>query len=351
MGKILVLGGTGAMGAHLVQILSSTNDCYISSRKHHIKDDTSSVHYILGNAHDLTFLSKVLREGWDAIIDFMLYSTQEFESKLNLFLTHTKQYVFISSSRVYDNFEGLIIEESNRLLDTCKDLQYLQSDEYALAKARQENLLLNSGCDNWTIIRPYVTYSENRFQLGPLEKEYWLYRAINNKPIVFSRDISDKYTTLTYGKDVAKGIASIVGVKEAYGNVFHITHPSSLKWKDVVEIYSMTLSKLLKRKVTIQYIDAWEPSLGGSKYQVLYDRLYDRKFDNSKISRFVDLSSFVHPAIGLELCLKEFVANPVFLPVSYKSEAFKDRISYCHSSISSIPGIKNKLKYLYERYL
>ena len=40
-------------------------------------------------------------------------------------------------------------------------------------------------------------------QLGVLEKELWLYRALNGRTIVFSKDIAEKSTTLTYGYDVA----------------------------------------------------------------------------------------------------------------------------------------------------
>lgn len=53
----------------------------------------------------------------------------------------------------------------------------LSIDEYAITKAHQENLLINSKNKNWTIIRPYITYSEQRLQLGTFEKEDWLYRA------------------------------------------------------------------------------------------------------------------------------------------------------------------------------
>ena len=65
-----------------------------------------------------------------------------------------------------------------RLLDVSHDSIYLKTDEYALAKARQEDILRKSGKNNWTIIRPYITYSESRLQLGVLEKEAWLYRAL-----------------------------------------------------------------------------------------------------------------------------------------------------------------------------
>lgn len=53
----------------------------------------------------------------------------------------------------------------------CRDEDYIKTDEYALQKARQENILLGSKYKNWTIIRPYITYNKERLQLGVLEKK------------------------------------------------------------------------------------------------------------------------------------------------------------------------------------
>ena len=85
----------------------------------------------------------------------------------------------------YANENGRITEKSKRLLDVCTDEEYLKTDEYALTKVRQENILLSSGKKNWTIIRPYITYNVERLQLGVYEKENWLYRALHGRSIVF----------------------------------------------------------------------------------------------------------------------------------------------------------------------
>ena len=79
-----------------------------------------------------------------------------------------------------------------------------------LAKARQEDLLFNSGNNNWTIVRPYITYSENRFQLGIYEKEGWLNRALSGNDIIFSRDIGDCITTPIRHSIVLKDLMFII---------------------------------------------------------------------------------------------------------------------------------------------
>lgn len=52
------------------------------------------------------------------------------------------------------------------------DSQYVQSDGYAIAKAKQEDILRNSDFINWTIVRPYITYLDARLQLVFLKKNY-----------------------------------------------------------------------------------------------------------------------------------------------------------------------------------
>lgn len=60
------------------------------------------------------------------------------------YTTHPNEESFyFSSARVYANSD-VLTEDSQRLLDSNIDLQYVQSDEYAIAKAKQEDILRNS---------------------------------------------------------------------------------------------------------------------------------------------------------------------------------------------------------------
>ena len=139
--NILVLGGTGAMGVHLVELLSQRGDAvWVTSRRE--RPSRKNVTYVRGDAHDNDFLQTLLvGRRWDAIVDFMVYRTGEFRHRMPQLLAATAQYVFLSSSRVYADSAEPITEDSPRLLDVSTDATYLKTDEYALAKARQENAL------------------------------------------------------------------------------------------------------------------------------------------------------------------------------------------------------------------
>ena len=352
MSKILILGGTGAVGTHLVSLFENTdNEVWVTSRRK--RADRSNVKFIQGNAHDMNFLKKVLNQPVDIIVDFMIYTTLEFKNRVNFLLDSCYQYVYLSSARVYSNEDEIITEKTLRLLDVCKDKAYLETDEYALTKARQENVLKASDKNNWNIIRPYVTYSEDRLQLGVMEKESWLYRALHGRSIVFSKDIASKITTLTYGFDVARGIAAIIGKKETLGEAFHITAKSK-SWTEILAIYLSVIESKTGNKPKVFYLDKNErltyrkPNIG--IWQVLVDRLYDRIFDNSKIAKFIDVDSFMQVDGGLTKSLEEFIDHPNFKFINWRSEAYYDKLTHEHASLSEMETLKQKVKYIIYRY-
>jgi len=349
--KILILGGTGAMGAHLVELIAKEgHETFVTTRSK--REPRGNLHYIQGNARDIGFLEVNLKQKWDAVVDFMVYTTPEFKNRVDLLLGATKQYIFLSSARVYANSEGPITETSDRLLDVSKDEEYLATDEYALTKARQEDILKRSGKSNWTIIRPYITYSENRLQLGVLEKEAWLYRAVKGRTIVFSRDISYKVSTLTYGLDVSKGILNIIGKNGALGEAFHITLNENIIWRDVLAIYLDVLENNLgfRPKVLLNELNEFR-KIHFSKYQIVYDRLYNRQFNNHKIERFIDNGTFKPVAEGLTSCLTDFLATGKFEAIDWKLEALKDKQTKERTPLKEIKGYKQKISYLIHRYI
>ena len=344
------MGGTGAMGLHLKNsLLDLGHDVYITSRKKY--KSSANLTYLLLDAKSDEFVEYIKINHFDVIVDFMIYSTKSFTDRVKYLQEATHQYIFISSARVYANSKKEIREDNPRLLDTIKDQSYLDSDEYAIAKARQENVLFDSSMNNWTIIRPYITFSRDRLQLGFLEKEEWLFRALNNKPIIFSKEVISKITTMTDGHDVSKAITSIIGERGSLGQAFHITHSKSILWQDVVDVYLKELKKsgIDDVKIILQSNDEinWHESFR----QIEYDRMYNRKFNNEKISQYIDVNSFSDPLNSLGDYLQEFLEKLDFKTINWKSEAKKDKACKVHSSILEIQGIKNKVKYVLFRYL
>ena len=347
--EILVLGGTGAMGIPLVRILAQENSVYVTTRKY--APSEHNITYIQGNAKNLTFLRDVLSQRrWNAVVDFMVWG-EGFEQVAPLFLDATNQYVFISSARVYAQTDEPITEKTPRLLDVSKDSEFLKTNEYALAKAREEDILRNSGRTNYTIIRPSITYNNHRLQLGVFEKEAWLYRALHGRSIVFSKDIADKLTTMTWGDDVAACIASVVGNDKSLGQAFHATCSESLRWSDVLDIYCRVLEEHLGHRPRVVMTDkSTKFSFQASKYQIIYCRYFNRTFDNSKIGQYTDVTKFCHAENGLSKCLRNFLARPQFKPIDWTMEAINDKAAGEFSPLTEMPSLGAKLSYVCYRF-
>lgn len=338
------------MGVPLVSLLSEKNEVWVTSRS--VRAAQGNVHYIQGDAQSRDFLLSQLRiRRYDAVIDFMVRSKENLESVLTEILRATNQYIFISSARVYAQSEAPITENTPRLLDISTDEEFLRTEEYSLAKAREEDLIINHGLKNWTIIRPSVTYNDYRLQLGAFEKEGWLYRALHGRSIVFSEDLAGKITTMTSGNDVARGIAAIVGDHRAFGEVFQITSPKSLLWRDVLSIYLEVLENYLNAHVKVCWTKEtvyWQ--FPEQIYRLKYCRLYNRRFDNRKVGQFIDTDSFASPEQGLKDSLTHFLKQPKFQHMDWRLEGIHDRLSGENTPLDEIPSLTGKITYLAYRY-
>ena len=351
--KICLLGGTGTIGTYLQELLKKEegDNIFVTTRNKSAKD-IKNIHFLHGNAKDIQFV-KSLDNNFDVVVDFMSYKTDEFANRVAMLLNKTKHYVFLSSARVFAN-DKVITEESPRLLDVSKDKQYLETDEYALTKARQEDILNSCNKRNYTIIRPYITYGKERLQLSVLEKEEWLFRALTNRSIVFCKELANKSTTLTDSRDVAKSIFKILrgGGK---GETINITNDYSITWAQVLDIYVEELTKALGEIPNIswvtldKFVELYRPGI--SKYQITVDRMFNRVFDNGKLSNIIDTKLFVHPEDGVRLCITSFLDNPHFRYVNWRKEAYIDCQIKERVSLNDIKGLKNIIKYYYNRYI
>ncbi len=348
----LLLAGTGAMGTSLINVLSrdESNTIIVTTRSK--RANYGNVIYMQGNAKEISFLDTLLDKEYDAIFDFLVYSTTELENRIHKLLDHTKQYFFFSSSRCYANSMSPITEESPRLVDVCSDIEYIATDEYALAKGREENILFSANQKNWTIIRPYITYNKYRLQLGVYEKENWLKRALDGRTIVFPKDISEKKTTLTYGQDVAEVLFRLVGNEKAFGEAFHIVTNEVYKWGEILELYLDVIENKIGTRPKVKIIDdslglqeVWNP------WQIKYDRLYNREFDAGKLESVIGEYKFKPTFSGLTECLSDFLDDAKWLKSNIRYEAWCDRLTKEFMPLNQIEGRKAKLRYIKWRFI
>lgn len=236
--KILVLGGTGAMGVYLVPELATMGYKVDVVSLDKAYSDNEQITYIQANAKDNVYLQDLLKNQYDAIVDFMLYSTKEFEARYEMMLDSTTHYIFFSSYRVYADSQ-VITEDSPRLLDASEDKAFLATEEYeySLYKARQEDILRESVFNNWTIVRPAITYSKYRYQLVTLEANVVVYRALNNLPIILPKDALSVQGTMSWAGDVAKMLAHLLLNPMALKETYTVSTAEHHTWQEIADYY------------------------------------------------------------------------------------------------------------------
>lgn len=192
MKKVLVLGATGAMGRYLIPELVNLDYEVVGVGREETAPWKVNAAYIQSDAFDKNFLNGLLKENFDGIINFMEYGKVDFSEYYQLFLEHTSHYIYLSTCRVYDDKEQPIKETSPRLLDSSEDEVLKASHDYCIYKAQDEDLLVNSSYDNWTVVRPATTFSTMRLQLVTLEFNNSVARALQGKTIVLPIQAKDK---------------------------------------------------------------------------------------------------------------------------------------------------------------
>jgi nucleoside-diphosphate-sugar epimerase len=344
---VLVLGGTGAMGIYLVPELLQAGFQVVVTSRSPPATAAPGLRYLAGNARDPAFLQTVLARGpYDAIVDFMIYGTEEFNARRERLLRQTAHYLYLSSYRVFaDSSPAPLTERSPRLLDVCSDAAYLATDEYALAKARQEDSLRASGTRHWTILRPGITYSRNRFQFGTLEADVFCYRARQGVPVLMAREILAKQTTLTWAGDVARLIARLVLNPAAFAEDYNVVTAEHRSWAEIAACYR----DLLGLRVLETDLETYAKVVGGP-YQIRYDRMFDRVLDNAKVLAATGSAQadFQPVRQGLARELAAYRQDPRIREPDVVLHARMDRIAGTRIALAGMPA-RRRLRYWRER--
>lgn len=286
MKKVLVLGGTGAMGVYLVPKLLERGYAVDVASLDTVESTTPNLRYFTGDCFDVDYVSGLLKNGYDGIVDFMIYNQDKFEERHKMFLDNTSHYIYLSTYRIYANEEHPIKETSPRLLDASKDQDFLATDDYALYKAKGENVLLNSKYTNWTAIRPAITYSKRRFQLVTLEAMHVVGRTLRGKKIVLPKEAKDIQATMSWAGDVAEMIARLLFNNKAYREIYSVCTSEHMTWGEVADIYKELIgleAVWVDMNDFLGIVTTGAMNHNAFKYQLIYDRLFDRIMDNSKI--------------------------------------------------------------------
>jgi len=313
--KVLVLGSTGAMGQYLVPYLCEKGYQVTAVSLDNEIPYNNQVTCIKGDAKDVSFLTSLLSQNFDGVVDFMIYGKQDFPDYYRYFLDHTGHYIFLSSCRVYANEEWPIKETSPRLLDVSTDAALLASNDYCIHKAKSEDLLRASEYANWTIVRPATTFSRMRFQLVTLEAANNVGRALRGKKVVLPEQAKDVPATLCWAGDVSRMIANLLFLDAAKRETFNVCSAEHRTWSEIAGYYNDIVGLEAVWVDKEEYLKILDPNVRlGVRWQLEYARLFHRVTDNSKVLAYTGMKQEeLHPMYdALKAMIRDIPEGYVF---------------------------------------
>lgn len=287
MKKVLLIAGGGTLGRYTAKELLNKG-CAVDVIC--LEDYTSNnpkLRYFKANA-DLNYLTAYLNDKYyDGIVNFIHYtSVDDYKPVHKLLCSKTDQLIFLSSYRVYADLQHPITETAPMLEDVIKnDEEFLKTENYALPKARCEKFLREeSDTKNWTVVRPVISFSDKRFDLITVSGHEIIDAARSGKTVILPEAAKNLTAGLDWAGNSGKLIANLLFKKECFGEAYTVSSGQNLTWGEVADIYTRLTGVNFKWADTEEYVKT-----GHGGYILIYDRLYDRAVDNTKILKATGL--------------------------------------------------------------
>jgi len=240
--KILIVGGTGFIGTHLVKkcLDIGLKVTSLSLNKRKKEEVFKKAKYIYADFTKSKLLKKKIKTDFEYIVNlggYIDHSTHRikktkiiknhFDSTVNLILLKKKKlkrYIHIGSSDEYGYNKSPIKEDSNEN----------PISPYALAKSMSTNLLLtlyNNSNFPVTILRFFLVY-------GPRQKKdrlipYVIFNCLNNREILLSH--GKQIRDFCYIEDVVEAIILCLKNNKSLGQVFNIGLGKQFSVKQIVK--------------------------------------------------------------------------------------------------------------------
>ena len=306
--KVLLVGGTGVISSGVTaEVLDRGMELWLMTRGKQPREVPKGANLLFADCNDEDAVVKALDgHHFDAVVHFCVFKAEQMRRAAKIFAGVTDQFFVISSGTVYKK------PLANYLITEDIPLGNIHS-AYARNKLAVENVMREAIAKGFPgiIIRPSLTYSEFH-PLMAINSRIHPYSIINRmrkgKPVVVHGDGTSLWT-ITYNRDLAKGLVGLFGNREAIGEAFHITSDEVLDWNRIYEHLAHAAGVDVNLvHIASDYLGTFDPGLRES---LLGDHACSAVFDNSKIKLFVpDFKCTVPFEEGAKRIVQWFDADP-----------------------------------------
>ena len=324
--KILFIGGTGIISMASTALAAKRGiDVTLLTRGQHEAKLPPGVKTLTADVNDPTLPQRLQQESqeFDAVVDWIAFTTADIERDLKLFHGRTRQFVFISSTSAYQKPQThYLMTESTPLANPYWDYSRnkIACEERLMRAYREEGFPI-------TIVRPSLTYGETQIPLvlNSWQKSYTAVdRMIRGQKLIVPGDGSSLWV-ITHNTDFAKGLVGLLGHQQAIGHAFHITSDEVLTWDQIFRTVGDAIGvepKLIH--IPSDFVSACIPEKLGT---LTGDKSMSVVFDNSKIKRFVPTYCATTTfAEGIRQTLAWFDADPSRKQIDHQVNATMDKL-------------------------
>ena len=222
---------------------------------------------------------------YDGIVNFIHYQNAEDYKKVHpLLIQNTDHLIFLSSYRVYADEQHPITESAPRLLDVVKDPEFLEREDYALPKARCEDFLRTECAgQNWTIVRPVISFSALRLDFFMYSKHTLPERAKTGEPVIMPAYAKDLTAGLDWAGNSGKLIARLLLNRDTIGKTYTISSGQNLTWGQVGQLYTRLTGVEIRWETEEAFLQAYSLDKLQTQWMYYYDRVFDRRVDPTAV--------------------------------------------------------------------
>ena len=326
--KILFIGGTGNISTACSRLaLQKGHELFILNRGNRKRPELSGAEFIQCDINNVDQVKKAIKGmHFDAVANFIAFTTDEVKRDIDLFTGNTDQYIFISSASAYQKpLSHPVVTESTPLKNPFWDYSRDKiACENELAKAYREKDF------PMTIVRPSLTYDTViPVAIGSWEDYTIIDRIKKGKPVIVHGDGTSLWT-ITHSDDFAIGFTGLLGLQQAIGHSFHITSDEVLTWDQIYDdVIAAAGVEVEKVHISSYFICEVAETLGQEWMwgNLLGDKSVSAIFDNAKIKTFVpEFKATITFKEGIKRTVKWFESDPARMVVEEETNKFMDTI-------------------------